>query len=115
MSEENSEKGGPAMRFKRMLLLSLGAALVVLALAAAPSSAVKPRADCPPPFEKLTFEEALVLAHETGVPLSDEELLALFAIDDKNGDENLCFASLPDTPKRTNAVDIVDNTASVPH
>lgn len=103
------------MRFKRLILLPLTAAIVVLALAAAPSVAVKPSANCPPPFEKLTFEEALVLAHETGVPLSDEELLALFAVDDKNGDENLCFASLPDTPKRTDAVNIVDNTARVPH
>jgi hypothetical protein len=82
-----------------------------LALAAAPSGAVKPKANCPPPFEKLTFEEALDLAHDTGVPLSDEELLALFAVDDKNGDRNLCFKGLPDTPKRSNAVDIVDNTA----
>lgn len=103
------------MRLKRMLLLPLAAAIVVLAIAAAPSGAVKPRANCTPPFEKLTFEEALDLAHDTGVPLSDEELLALFAVDDKNGDENLCFASLPDTPKRTNAVNIVDNTARVPH
>jgi hypothetical protein len=100
--------------FKRILLLPLAAAIVVLALAAAPSSAVKPRAECPPPFEKLTFEQALVLAHDTGVPLSDEELLALFEVGDKNGDANLCFAALPDTPQRTNAVNIVDNTARAP-
>jgi hypothetical protein len=103
------------MRVKRILLRALAAAIVVLAFAVASSGAVKPSANCPPPFQKLTFEEALVLAHETGVPLSDEELLALFAVDDKNGDENLCFANLPDTPGiPANAVNIVDNTAGVP-
>jgi hypothetical protein len=103
------------MRSKRILLLGFAAAIAVLALAAVPAGAEIPRADCPPPFEKLTFDEALDLAHDTGVPLSDEELLAIFAVDDKNGDENLCLAALPDTPKRTNAVNIVDNTARGSH
>jgi hypothetical protein len=98
---------------KRRSRIAAAATLVAagLALAAAPSGAVKPRANCAPSFEKLTFEEALDLAHDTGVPLSDEELLALFAVVDKNGDQNLCFKGLPDTPKRSNAVNIVDNTA----
>ena len=98
---------------KRRSHIAAAAALVAagLAFVAAPSGAVEPQANCPPPFEKLTFEEALDLAHDTGVPLSDEELLAVFAVDDKNGDLNLCFKGLPDTPKRSNAVNIVDNTA----
>ena len=98
---------------KRRSHIAAAAMVIVggLALAATPSGAVKPKANCPPPFEKLTFEEALDLAHSTGVPLSDEQLLALFAVDDKNGDQNLCFKELPDTPKRSNAVNIVDNAA----
>ncbi len=89
----------------------------VLALAAAaPSGATKPVGVCPPPFDQQTFAEALVVAHETGVPASDEELLAVFMSLDTNGDENLCFMNFPDTPGIPSwAVNIIDNTASVPH
>jgi hypothetical protein len=103
------------MRLKRILLVPVAVATVVLALAAAPSGAAKPRASCPPAFEQLTFEEALVVAHETGVPLSDEELLGLLATYDKNTDEVLCFRDFPDTPGIASySVNIVDNTARGP-
>jgi hypothetical protein len=100
------------MSLKRLLLVSLAAATVVFALAAAPSGASKPRAGCPTAFEQLTFDEALAVAHETGVPLSDEELLGLLATYDKNTDEVLCFRDFPDTPGIASySVNIVDNTA----
>ncbi len=100
-----------------MLKRSLTVILVtgLTALAAATSGAAKPVGNCPPPFDQLTFDELLVVAHETGVPASDEELLAHFASLDKNGDENLCLANLPDTPGIPSyGVNLIDNTARVP-
>jgi hypothetical protein len=101
------------MSLKRILLSSLSAALVALALAAVPSGAVKPSANCPPPFEKLTLQEALDLAEQQGVP--ETEVLGLFAVTDKNRDESLCFAPLPDTRNRVGFFNVVDNTATGPH
>lgn len=101
--------------FKRSLTVAVVAGFTAL-VAAAPSGATKPVGGCPPAFDQLTFEEVLVLAHETGVPASDEELLAVLLPLDTNRDENLCIADLPDTSRGfpSYAVNIIDNTASVP-
>jgi hypothetical protein len=103
------------MRLKRLFLVPMAAAAAVVALAATPSGASKPRAGCPTAFEQLTFDEALAVAHDTGVPLSDEELLGLLGTYDKNTDEVLCFRDFPDTPGIASySVNIVDNTARAP-
>jgi hypothetical protein len=95
-------------------LSTVAVAAGLAALVAGPAGATKPVGGCPPAFDHQTFEEALVIAHETGVPASDEELLANFASLDKNGDRTLCFADLPDTPGIPSfAVNIIDNTAHV--
>jgi hypothetical protein len=99
---------------KRSVTVLVVAGLAALA-AAAPSGAAKPTGVCPPPFDPLTFAEALELAHETGAPGTDEELLAFLVRFDKNQDEVLCFQDLPDTPGIPPfAFNVIDNTASVP-
>jgi hypothetical protein len=85
------------------------------ALAAVPSGAAPPTGGCPPAFDALTFAEAIELAHETGAPGTDEELLAILVSLDKNQDEVLCFQDLPDTPGIPPFFfNVIDNTASVP-
>ena len=99
--------------FRRSLAVLAVAGL--LGLTAAPSEAVKPTGVCSRAFDMTTFEEALVLAHETGVPVPDEELLMVLAGVDRNQDEVLCFKDMPDTPGLPSFfMNVVDNTASVP-
>jgi hypothetical protein len=88
----------------------------VCVLAAAPSaSAAKPVGVCPPPFQALTFEQAIVLGIELGAPLTPEEIVAILTPLDKNRDEILCFLDLPNTPGIPPfAFNVIDNTASVP-
>jgi len=100
------------MRVTRILFLSLATAIVVLAFAATPSGAIKPKANCPPPFEKLTLQQALDLAEQQGVP--ETLVIELFAVTDNNSDENLCFAPLPDTKNRVGFFNVVDDTAEGP-
>lgn len=101
-----------------MLKRSIAVLAVVgwAALTAAPTGAAPPPGVCPPAFDALTFAEALELAHETGAPGTDEELLALLVGLDKNQDEVLCFQDLPNTPGIPPfAFNVIDNTASVPN
>lgn len=99
--------------FKRSLAVLAVAGSV--ALSAAPSEAAKPARVCPAPFDLMTFEQALVFAHETGVPTPDEELLVVLAGIDRDQDEVLCFKAMPDTPGLPSFfVNVVDNRASVP-
>jgi hypothetical protein len=88
----------------------------VCVLAAAPSaSAAKPVGVCPPPFQALTIEQAIVLGIELGAPLTPEEIEAILTPLDTNRDEILCFLDLPDTPGiPPYFVNVIDNTASVP-
>ena len=99
---------------KRSLIVLVVAALAALA-AAAPSGATKPVGTCPPPFEQYTFEQALAVAHELGVPFSDEELVAGWIPLDTNGDQVLCFQDLPNTPGIPfYQFNTIDNTSSAP-
>lgn len=99
---------------KRSLIVLVVSVLVALA-AAAPSDAAKPVGTCPPPFEQYTFEEALAVAHQIGVPFSDEELIAGWIPLDTNSDQVLCFQDLPNTPGIPFYVfNQIDNTSSAP-
>jgi hypothetical protein len=101
---------------KRREMNGLAVALAAAALAAAgPAGAAQPTGVCPPAFDQLTFAEALAIAHELGVPFSDEEILAAFTSLDTNRDETLCFQDLPDTPGIPfHQFNVIDNTAKVP-
>jgi hypothetical protein len=102
------------MMFKRSLAVLVAATVCVLAAAPSASTA-KPVGVCPPPFQALTFEQAIELGIELGAPLTPEEIEAILTSLDTNRDEILCFLDLPNTPGIPPfAFNVIDNTASVP-
>lgn len=88
----------------------------VSVLAAVPSaSAAQPVGVCPPPFETLTIEQAIVRGIELGAPLTPEEIEAILTPLDTNRDEILCVLDVPDTPGLPPYfANLIDNMANVP-
>ena len=100
---------------KRSLMVVVIAAVAAVA-GAGPSAAAKPTGVCPPAFEERTFAQLLAFAQETGVPGTPQEHLAFLMRFDKNEDQRLCVLTVADPPGLPpSAINIIDNTARVPH
>jgi hypothetical protein len=99
------------MRRRGLAAATSGIAVATVLVLAAPASATGPRRGCPPPFERLGFEQQVALAMElTGLSREDAiEQLVQPAIDliDRNGDQVLCFAFQNKVKGQANVLDNV--------
>jgi hypothetical protein len=78
-------------------------------------SAAQPSGNCPPPFQPMTIAQFTELTVGLGNPHPIEQIQAVLASLDANGDDVLCVLDLPNTPgNKVYQFDVVDNTASVP-
>jgi hypothetical protein len=91
----------------RRCAVPIAAALTLVGLTVAPATATTDQRGCPPPFRPITLADAYSLPHYAD--LSQEEVAAIFASIDQNGDTYLCLLPLP---LKDGSVNLIDNHAA---